>query len=94
RTVTSYGCVSFSSSEECGIAVELGKCIEIGRQKLLCQRRIFPTLEHHRAIYWGEEAEVPSDGSVKPYIAAKVAKVKTEEEDERPKKKSRWGNKG
>ena len=89
RFVTGYGCLSFLNEEESDMAVSSGNCIEIGREKLLCQRKIFPTIEHHRAIYWGENAETPCSGSVKPYLAAKMKLNK--EDDERPRKKSRWG---
>eukprot|EP00520_Triparma_pacifica_P008179 CAMPEP_0118639296 /NCGR_PEP_ID=MMETSP0785-20121206/4144_1 /TAXON_ID=91992 /ORGANISM="Bolidomonas pacifica, Strain CCMP 1866" /LENGTH=74 /DNA_ID=CAMNT_0006530607 /DNA_START=533 /DNA_END=753 /DNA_ORIENTATION=- len=70
RVPTTYGCVSFGTKEEHDMAVKLGNCIEVGRKKLVCSAKIFPTLQHHRALFWGEDAMVPVSGNIKPHIAA------------------------
>jgi len=96
RVSTGYGYVSYKTKEEHAMARKLGECIAIGRKNIACSDKLFPTIEHHRAIYWGERAGGPVLGNTKPFVAAGVGegvKVTSKEaaESDRPRKKSRWG---
>ena len=54
---TGYGRVLFCSLNEREMAFKLGGTISVGKYGLVCAKKIFNFLKHHRALTWGEREE-------------------------------------